>query len=1070
MSILYCTCPCLGNNSKDLRHIAFFLDFYLYTATIRGGIRIPNTPEKKMPDNRKKTKRPIDNDLVEDKEIAEIESDIDEYLYSETKKKVGVKNARRKQIKKATSRTVSLPSNATGKDNPQSEAHSHEGKPAGKSAAKRQLSWRTIIALRSAKIVFGYIPLAIISIVFVLLIIVKIVLQPAFVEKTAIKNFNKMSNGTLSMKVRSFNPYRGFVIEDVVVKNSPEYGGGDFVTVEKIVFDYQFFSIFTGKVRFNEIGIYKPKIALLQKKGEWNAAKLMKPSPPKKEEKEEEKKEEKDEDEEKEALTELRLPISVSFFLKFVLSELSVSVVSDDFRAHVNDFTVSADIDIPPFKRMPLSPEAVKLIRLFDIKINPKERLDAGFVSEDYSIPSPLLLTFNLFYSGEDEKNTRFYSTFRAGTSGTAVRVQNTALDPINFNAAYKLNYNPVTDYFNIETFGITFAGDRWLDIKGFVDKPVSDPKINIAITESNINLDKLYPYARSFINDSRTFFSGNLSLAPLSVTGNFNNILADGKITLKNFIYSMQNLEADLPDFVLGYRVNYKETGVFADTTIDANGFRYTLGRDRSGRNNLSLALSASSTEKFSHHQVRNLSVQLTDPVSKLDALSLAMKADARTGDVIKANVDIEELVFRNQPLQNMVNSEIAKTLKTIPLKKPLTLSLQTNAEVAGQKLNITLDLGVKVPDYDVYDMRLSTALRHDAATSRADIERFRLSSASYGLECTIAGFADYSESPLKDSDLRVRLAVQQDRLKDMYGGWNLKGLVSMNAHMRGNNKNGSVSGNILIKNLDVEHKDRENPDAKIVSLSGMNLDFPYEYRFMKEYTGLSKITRDKASLITNDNFKTKRNFTIDSVKIAHPSRPKQYLEVVNGLNGTMQFKNNSFDIVNLQASVLGGSLTMKDTLFYLADFSVDNMEYNLGLDIVNMNMGRLDRPDSTATDAYLSLTSSVSGKGVDFSKKISSKGNINIYKVGEKVAGKLMKGLQDEKGRSKIGSTQTVVDNTMSIQGFDFYMDGGNVYTTVKLDPRTVARASGIRIQNNQIKYDRIPIQEFMRSVQEE
>lgn len=95
---------------------------------------------------------------------------------------------------------------------------------------------------------------------------------------------------------------------------------------------------------------------------------------------------------------------------------------------------------------------------------------------------------------------------------------------------------------------------------------------------------------------------------------------------------------------------------------------------------------------------------------------------------------------------------------------------------------------------------------------------------------------------------------------------------------------------------------------------------------------------------------------------------------------------------------------------------------------------------------------------------------GNINIYKVGEKVAGRLMKGLEDEKGRSKIGTTQTIVDNTMSIRGFDFYMDGGNVYTTVQLDPRHVARASGIRIANNQIKYDRIPIQEFMRSVQEE
>lgn len=1029
-----------------------------------------------MSDDKKRLKKSLETDAVEDKLIDEIEQDVDEYLYSETKKKVGVKQKPRKPKKQSVQTVSSVDARAESKTSQTDD--SQKSRSAGQKR-KVKKSLRVRASLLAAKIVFLYIPLALVTLVFTVLIALKIILQPSFVENLAETNFNRLAAGSLSLEVRKFNPYRGFVIENIIIKDSPEFGGGECVHIEKFVFDYQFFSVFTGNLRLNEIGIYKPKVAVKQRNGVLNFSKLMKPSVPKEKKaedtEEEDKKTDSDDakiaaDKEKEALTEIRLPIKVSFFFKFILDGLSVSFIGDDMKAHLNDFSMSALIDIPPFKRVPLSPEAVKIIKLVDIKINPNERLDAGLLMDTVSVAPPLLLSFNLFYSGEDSNNTRFYSNFKAGTSGTAIRFNDTQLDPLTVSADYKLYYNPVTDYFNIESFGVSFAGDRLLNISGSIDKVITEQNLNVAITESLINLNKVYPYVRTITKNDSMVFGGAVSLAPLSVTGNLKNILADGRISMNEVNFSMPGFATSVPDFGLDYKVNYKEEGVLAETGITASGLTYTLGRDRSGRNNLSLALNASSTEKFTHHRLNSFDFRLNDPVSRLDALSLAMRADVRTGEIIKANLNIDQLVFRNQPLQNMTPSALSEQLKGVPLKKPVTLDLQTDVEVVGPRQNVVLDLGLKVPDYGVNDMHLSTALRHDLESKRADIERFRISSASYGLNFTIAGFADYSEAPLKDSDLRVSLAVQQNRLKDMYGGWNIKGLASLNARMRGNTKNGSVAGNIFIKDLDVENINTETPDVKVLAINKMNLDFPYEYKFMTEYTGLSKIEQDKSKLIANDNFKAKKNFRIESVKIGHPARPKQYMDVVNGLDGTMHFKNNSFDIVNLQAAVLGGSLTMKDTLFYLADLDTNNMEFNLGLDVVNMNMGRLDKADSTATDAFLSLTSSVSGKGLDFKKRMNVTGNINIYKVGEKVAGRLMKGLEDEKGRSKIGTTQTIVDNTMSIRGFDFYMDGGNVYTTVQLDPRHVARASGIRIANNQIKYDRIPIQEFMRSVQEE
>jgi hypothetical protein len=220
------------------------------------------------------------------------------------------------------------------------------------------------------------------------------------------------------------------------------------------------------------------------------------------------------------------------------------------------------------------------------------------------------------------------------------------------------------------------------------------------------------------------------------------------------------------------------------------------------------------------------------------------------------------------------------------------------------------------------------------------------------------------------------------------------------------------------------------------------------------------------KSRIIDIDKFKDKINFRIKSIKAKHPSRDLSF-EYLRNLNAAMFFRENVFQITFLKASLIGGSLLGKDILFNLSDFQAENMEFSISADLTNMNIGLFDNPDSAiqSEDALLSLNANFSGRGLNINRELTAKGFINIYKVGEKFANSLMKGLSVEKGKSKLGAAQFAVDNTMKVESFNFNLDKGLVYTTVLLTKKTFGLI--IAVEEDKVEFDRIPIQEYLRKV---
>ena len=411
----------------------------------------------------------------------------------------------------------------------------------GDEEKKRSLPAR--IALKTVKILFLWVPGVIISLVLLIIFAANLYLTPSRVERLIIENFNSRSHGEISMKVKSFSFFRGFEIDDILIKNGSEFDNSNFVEINRLVLNYGLLPMLIGNVRFNEIGIYQPRIYLKERGGVWNAARLMKPGEPKEEkEKEEEPKEDKGP-----PSTEINLPVAVEFLFKFVLDDLRVYADGGNMKSAMEGLTFGVDIWVPPFKRIPLSLEAVSILERMKIELNPKEEMNVTFTSSDIDVRPPLILTWKLLYNKMegDSGKPRFESRLRMGTYRTPVRFRRTHLAPLNFLVSYDMFYEPGADHLRLNSLGIDFAGKKLLNLAGEVRDVTTKQRFNFRMTESTIALTDLYPYYRSVTGDRSMRFAGNVSLYPLTIKGDASDIDVDGQINMRGIYFRNPAIEA---------------------------------------------------------------------------------------------------------------------------------------------------------------------------------------------------------------------------------------------------------------------------------------------------------------------------------------------------------------------------------------------------------------------------------------------------------------------------------------------------------------------------------------------
>ncbi len=393
------------------------------------------------------------------------------------------------------------------------------------------------------------------TVLVVIVIAYFFVFRPSFVEGLIENNFNKMSNGRLELTVKKASLLRGFEFHNITVYSGPDFAGKPLAKLEKLKLAWNIPGFWAGDFGIHEIGIYKPEIFLIQRGTVWNTDTLMKPGKPKEKEEKEEKVKKKGK-----APKELTLPFSYRIFVKLVLEDFRLVVDGSEgkapMEAGVKDFTFRTHLLTKKTNRVPLTlPQLADNLHTFLIQLNPQETIDVYFRSPAAATATPFDLHLLVGVDGEQEKPA-FVSRLKVGNSNIPVSLKGQQKLPLGFDIGYNLNYNPHTDFFTIEKFKVGVLGQTWLRIVGNAEK-ATDPKkmkARIEIAESDINLTALYPYFVSFTGNKTLRFAGNISLAPLLITGEGTHYVVDGAVSLRNVIVRTPSAPISIPAFRLYY------------------------------------------------------------------------------------------------------------------------------------------------------------------------------------------------------------------------------------------------------------------------------------------------------------------------------------------------------------------------------------------------------------------------------------------------------------------------------------------------------------------------------------
>jgi AsmA family len=918
-------------------------------------------------------------------------------------------------------------------------------------SSRKLLAGRKRIILKIARIVFLWIPFCLISLIIIVFIAAKIYLSPQKVEQLAAEQFSAISNGSLSMKVKVFDPYSDIWIEDIVIKNPAEFGG-NFLEVQKVRIRYGFFSLLTGNVHFDEIGIYKPRVYLVQKKGVWNVDRLMKPGQPKPKETEKD---------ESPAQTEISLPISVQLLLNFILDDLRVKIQGESVSGGIFGINFSAKIIVPPFKKIPLSPKAVTLLKEMSVLLNPDDRLDFSLYSPDVTVEPPLILGWSLLFDKGDGTASKFNSRLKFGTNKTPIRFKKSHLAPLDFLVSYDLYFDPVKDFVKLNDFSVLFKNKHWLKLEGSIAQASKKPDINIRMTRSDIVLTDLYPYYRAITGDEKMRFGGLISLAPFSIIGTPDSLAVKGSVSLTSIEVKMPDFELSLPNGSIGYGLQKNGSRGKISASVSMPDFVFVLDRGRSGLNGFSFVCDIDAEENFSVFDIKSATLKYYNPQTKEDAFRAVIRGSVSTDSQIKGKIAVHNLYFMKGPLLQMLPDALRKTIAGIPLKKECTGSINSEF-VLGVKTDAQIQALFKIPDFGIDDLALKADVQQDPGAKKITVRSVSVASPSRGLTLGMKGFVEMKKEPISDSDLTLSLTVDYPKMKTVAGGLQLEGRVNMSARMKGDTSTGKARGSFTVTNMSLKNTE------SMLAVNSLNLNFPFEYDFAYKPEGGSRIAVDKSSIIDSSLFSEKENLSIASIAAKHPARNEQWT-YVKDVKGTLFFKNNAFEIQNLSGRVLEGSLLMKDTFFYLSDLNIHNMEYNFAFDLTNVDIGTLDETGSASKDrnAELSMNARLYGRDLDIKRNLKLNGSVNIFKIGDKFANKLMKGLSEEKGKSKLGIAQPAVDYGSLPRAFNYYVDDGIMYVDVYFKSKVLGFLFGVK--DNHIRFDRVPVKEYIKSIME-
>ncbi len=890
----------------------------------------------------------------------------------------------------------------------------------------------------------GIVLCSLIVLIVIILFIANIVLTNGRVEKIITSQIEFNLNARASCQVTHFSLFNGFEIKNFTLTDN--VNSKPVIHFDQLKVHYSFFSLLIGKIKIYEIGLYNPKIFIEEQKGVWNVQKLVKPS--EKEEKEEKEEAEKGKKEEK---GELSFPVPVEILFGFVLENLSLKITSSTYNLNLDNFSTGISVHLPRVRHIPLNMLAIMLFDKLHITVNPEETLHLSFVSKDVIAGPPLLFTFTLLYD-PDEKHLS--SNFKCGTHNTPVRFTKKHLAPLNANVEYDIVYNPAEDVLRCNKVQIVFGQSTWISFAGTIAHVNSQPRIQLGMIDSNIRLNEVYRYT-SVLLGKQPYFNGTISIFPLMIAGDKYGLTIKGSIRGNRLAFATDGFAISIPQVDIPYSAVLLNNSIEASINVGLPHFVYTLEENRSRDNAISVQCDVVYTMNTKSLNIKKLILVHKAPEIAAETLRCEAAGSVIVGNTMDATINVSTLKFDIPSIAYALPVQLKQSLESTPITKPVTLNILTDVSVSDETNKINLKALCKIPDYSIDDLTVKVAITQKPQKSKIDIASFDISSKKHHARMYAKGTVITKEDVALDVDAGVNVAP---RAPVNFGDYTLSGVLNVFLRLKGTMQSLVAKGSLQAHILTLSNNTR-------LFVGPVDMDIPIAYSMGQSF----KMPFDSADVLNIQLFKQKANFSVGKIVAQHPSRniPFEYL---SNLHGYIGFNRNMVEIKDVRARVLKGTITLKELNFNLADLNPKNMEFRMMLNANDIDIGTLDKPESVKInkDSLLSLNAQVAGKNLNIAEDFDISGSVNIYKVGEQFANRLFKGINEERGKSKLGMAQFAVDNSLIITGFDFYIDKGLVYPTVLFRKKVLGVF--VTVNNERVRYERIPVIEFFNRVREE
>ncbi|MCX8123015.1 MAG: AsmA family protein [Spirochaetes bacterium] len=885
---------------------------------------------------------------------------------------------------------------------------------------------------------------SLIILIVLILCIANIVLTNERVEKIIINQVESNLNAKASCDVTHFSLFNGFEIKNFKLLNINDLK--PVIYFDELKLRYSFFPLFIGKIKIYEIGIYKPHIYIEEHNGIWNVQKLLKPHA--KEDKIEEDKDKK----EKEKKDEITLPVPFEILFGFVVENLSLHIKSSTYNLNLDNFSAGISFHIPPTRHIPLNLMAVMIFDKLHIKVNPDQTLQLSFVSRDIAAGPPVLFTFNLLYNPEE---TQVASNFKCGTHNTPIRFTRKHVAPLNAQVKYDIVYNPTDDILHCNILKVVFAQSTWISFAGTIKKINTQPTIQFAMLDSNIRLNEVYRYT-SILLGKKPYFNGSLSIFPLMITGDSHELKVKGAIRGSKLAFSTGDFAITIPTVEIPYSVIMRNP--FIEATVDAQlpHFVYSLDENKSRENSVSVQCTVLYSMNNNSLDIQKLLLIHKAPEIASETIRCEAFGKVILGESLNADITVSMLKFDLSSIAYTLPAQLKHSLSSSPITKPVTLNIHTDLSSSEETNSINIKAMCNIPDYSIDDLLVQAAITQKPKKGKIDISYFDVSSYKHKAHCYVKGSLMTNQELMLDIEAGAKVAPTS---KVAFGNYSLSGMLQAIIALKGTLHTLVATGSLQSKGFLLS-----NDSAKLF-VGPVDMNIPIAYSMGKSF----KIPFDSTDVMNIQFFKQKANVSIGKIVAQHPSRNIAF-EYVTNIHGHIGFNRNILEIKDFSAQVLKGTVTFKELYFNLADLNPQNMEFKIVLNAHDIDIGKLDKPESVKInkDSLLSFNAQVVGKNLNIAQDFDISGSVNIYKVGEQFANRLFKGINEERGRSKLGMAQFAVDNSLIITGFDFYLDKGLVYPTVLFKKKVLGVF--VTVNNEQVRYERIPVVEFFNRVREE